>query len=113
MGPQGPLARGLLSLRRNYPVIFIIMALVKCSECGKEVSDKAVACPFCGNPVGGTPVTIELTSKKWKKWVIVAFVLWFIALCFIGSNASFALLLFIIGFITLIVASIGAWWTNG
>ena len=26
------------------------MALVTCSECAREVSDRAVACPFCGNP---------------------------------------------------------------
>lgn len=27
------------------------MALIKCSECGKEISDKASACPHCGCPV--------------------------------------------------------------
>lgn len=27
------------------------MALIKCKECGKEISDKAVACPHCGCPV--------------------------------------------------------------
>ena len=27
------------------------MALIKCIECGKEISDKAVACPHCGCPV--------------------------------------------------------------
>ncbi|WP_109790952.1 zinc ribbon domain-containing protein [Acidovorax sp. GW101-3H11] len=27
------------------------MALVKCFECGKEISDKASACPGCGAPV--------------------------------------------------------------
>lgn len=27
------------------------MALIKCSECGKEVSDKAADCPNCGNPI--------------------------------------------------------------
>ena len=26
------------------------MALIKCSECGKEISDKAIACPNCGCP---------------------------------------------------------------
>lgn len=26
------------------------MALIKCSECGREISDKAPACPSCGNP---------------------------------------------------------------
>ncbi len=24
------------------------MALIKCSECGKEISDKAKQCPHCG-----------------------------------------------------------------
>lgn len=27
------------------------MALVKCPECGKEISDKARECPNCGNPM--------------------------------------------------------------
>lgn len=27
------------------------MALIKCSECGQEVSDKAPACPHCGAPL--------------------------------------------------------------
>ncbi len=27
------------------------MALIKCDECGADVSDKAVACPKCGNPI--------------------------------------------------------------
>ncbi|MCR5787936.1 MAG: DUF4190 domain-containing protein [Bacilli bacterium] len=27
------------------------MSLIKCEECGKEISDKAGACPKCGNPM--------------------------------------------------------------
>lgn len=27
------------------------MALVTCPECGKEISDKASSCPYCGNPM--------------------------------------------------------------
>lgn len=27
------------------------MALIKCAECGNEVSDKASACPKCGCPI--------------------------------------------------------------
>lgn len=27
------------------------MALIQCGECGKTISDKAVACPHCGAPV--------------------------------------------------------------
>lgn len=30
------------------------MALVNCSECGKEVSNNASACPNCGNPIDTT-----------------------------------------------------------
>lgn len=27
------------------------MALIKCTECNKDVSDKAASCPNCGNPI--------------------------------------------------------------
>lgn len=27
------------------------MALIKCTECGKEISQKAKTCPSCGAPV--------------------------------------------------------------
>ena len=27
------------------------MSLIKCPECGKEISDKATSCPNCGCPV--------------------------------------------------------------
>jgi len=30
------------------------MALIKCSECGRDISDKAAACPGCGAPVSPT-----------------------------------------------------------
>lgn len=34
------------------------MALIRCPECGKEISDKAASCPNCGCPVGfGVPNT--------------------------------------------------------
>lgn len=36
------------------------MALINCHECGKEVSDKAVACPHCGCPIE------EANSKDMK-----------------------------------------------
>lgn len=36
------------------------MALIKCPECGKEISDKAVSCPNCGYP-------LEIYSKESEK----------------------------------------------
>ena len=38
------------------------MALIKCSECSKEVSDKAQACPNCGSPIAADHVTLTLTG---------------------------------------------------
>lgn len=38
------------------------MALIKCPECGKEVSDKALSCPHCGNPLQSTPPAINLNA---------------------------------------------------
>ena len=35
------------------------MALISCSECGKEISDRATACPHCG-----CPLTTEKEIKK-------------------------------------------------
>ena len=48
------------------------MALTKCSECGGEISDKAVSCPHCGNPIhteikfGITRATIKLFQQEQK-----------------------------------------------
>lgn len=39
------------------------MALIKCSECGKEVSDKAESCPNCGNPIAIKHVELRFVSE--------------------------------------------------
>jgi TM2 domain-containing membrane protein YozV len=39
------------------------MALTRCSECGGEVSDRAAACPKCGNPVAPTIPIAPLKSR--------------------------------------------------
>lgn len=45
------------------------MALIKCPECGREVSDKAVSCPQCGYPIAS--MAVQETPKKpvtfWRK----------------------------------------------
>ena len=42
------------------------MALVKCTECSKEISDKALTCPYCGNPIAPvlSPVQPKIIVKK-------------------------------------------------
>ena len=51
------------------------MALIKWSECGKDVSDKATACPNCGAPPSSerarhrrdnTPVRVVRAGWRWE-----------------------------------------------
>ena len=50
------------------------MALIKCNECGVQISDAAAACPHCGAPVPKKPPT------GWLVWPVgIVFVLVVIA----------------------------------
>lgn len=93
------------------------MALIKCSECGKEVSDKAATCPQCGNPLGkenpSTVVTIQQTYKKWKATKLIGIGLIVIGILSINANEVVAGMLMFLGLVVLVSARIGAWWTNG
>lgn len=47
------------------------MALIKCPECGKEISDAAVKCPNCGYPVKAEQkkkekVLWDMTIASWE-----------------------------------------------
>ena len=80
------------------------MALIICSECGKEYSDKAMACPNCGNPTrvahapaqpqyaataqNPTPTASQYAEKLATKeqtsgiiWTVVAIIQVIIGLC--------------------------------
>lgn len=56
------------------------MALVACGECGKSISDQAVACPHCGAPTVGR----KERSTRRAMWIIVA-VLGLPVVLFFGS----------------------------
>ena len=46
------------------------MALIKCPECGKEISDKALACPNCGCPItASTQKSIPISFIRAKKFI--------------------------------------------
>lgn len=86
------------------------MALIKCPECGKEVSDKAVRCPHCGLPLDEVHTTTHEDSindaglsqqKKEKKrlplWTFVLIIMGsllliggIIFLCFSKKSANSA-----------------------
>lgn len=94
------------------------MSLIKCSECQKEISDQAVTCPNCGNPIhpkGVTekPVEVELTNKKWKKRAILSIILFFIGWIVMSKSLGLGFFIIFIALLTGISSRIGAWWTNG
>ena len=64
------------------------MALIKCPECGKEISDKATACPNCGCPIqaAGNPNSVELstTEEKPKKKTKTAVIAVVVAIAVLG-----------------------------
>ncbi|MFA7201492.1 MAG: zinc ribbon domain-containing protein [Candidatus Paceibacterota bacterium] len=99
------------------------MSLIKCSECNSEISENASSCPHCGNPIQKervfvstekeNPVEIELTSKRWKRvilfaWIVIIFSLF---LCSIARVSEW-LGLTILGVFILIIGKIGAWYSN-
>lgn len=47
------------------------MALIKCSECGADVSEKAAICPKCGCPLVVTKQVIADTKKRHNKKIII------------------------------------------
>ncbi|MBN2893516.1 MAG: zinc-ribbon domain-containing protein [Bacteroidales bacterium] len=44
------------------------MALINCPECGKEISDKALSCPNCGNPMNQTIDVIQPKNEELLKF---------------------------------------------
>jgi uncharacterized membrane protein YvbJ len=73
------------------------MALIKCRECGNEISEWALTCPKCGIPIassresraaGAQLTTIQETSKKFKLQTLISVSLILIGL--IGIIWSFS-----------------------
>lgn len=96
------------------------MALIKCPECGKEISDRAISCPACGRPiVQATP--IEITGKKWKRLQLLCAlaILSGIIICGFGTTLEgsgvlfFGAFLSIGGLVGYFLVKVAAWWHHG
>lgn len=96
------------------------MALIKCSECEKEVSNKAVVCPGCGAPFESEAIgsgvkrltTTQRTSKSIKLQGALAVIMTIVGLYLMvehpdGENYTFIVL---IGLIWFIMNRIRKWW---
>lgn len=72
------------------------MALIKCSECGKEISDKALTCPNCGCPVSELTkkedTVLTKKGKSIKLWLMITGVIIILAFIMIVSFSQNELL---------------------
>ena len=103
------------------------MALINCSECNHEVSDKAEACPKCGAPIAQARETVaavthvktvQETSKKFKLQTLISVSLIIIGFAWIiavannpqSESSEMPLLFIIVGLIWYIVNRFRIWW---
>src|ERR1035438_1889223 len=60
------------------------MALIKCTECGQDISTEAKMCPHCGKP--NTPIVIEQKQKGKNGWKFLLALFVFIIILSLGFN---------------------------
>jgi len=106
------------------------MALIKCPECGIEVSDRAESCPKCAYPIagGGTTQahsgkiqTVEQTSKRYKRQQLLSLLLIigsFFVVCVGGASdfpiiGAFGIAGLLVGLVWALVSIFSAWWHHG
>lgn len=100
------------------------MALVTCSDCGKQISDAAPACPGCGRPAvrlatmpdrpapsySPSVTTVEQTGKRWKAMKLWSALLVFGGVLTMGVSPTAGVLMFFAGVVLYVFARSGAWW---
>src|SRR6266516_8081167 len=87
----------------------LTMALIKCSECGKDVSDKATACPNCGAPPSSgragqrrDNAPVRVVRAGWR-WEAIGALLVIGGLIAGVAGASSGWLVLIVGFVIFII----------
>ena len=99
------------------------MALVKCPECSGDVSDKATACPHCGNPTrsAGRVQIIEKTGRVWKAIRLLGWLLVTGGVLMLRASPAthaadarrFGWLIAGAGVACIVTSKAGAWWYHG
>lgn len=89
------------------------MALIKCGECGREVSDKAAACVGCGAPLGAavaapspaaSPVPVTRRGGKWEAAGTILVIAGVLSVMFASPPiTSLGALAFVIGLVVFII----------
>ena len=92
------------------------MAMVKCPDCGKDVSAAAPSCPNCGRPLRAAQVTIQKTAKTYKAQSVIAFVLFIVGVIMLfkivedPAIGMWGMLLVFVGVIWTITVKVKIWW---
>ena len=105
------------------------MALIKCPECGAQVSSSAESCPKCAYPIAGGGSTqahgrkiqtVEQTSKRYKLQQLLStlLIIGSVVVMIAGSSgnepnsgaAAFGLLGLLVGLIWFITVRFMTWW---
>lgn len=90
------------------------MALVKCPDCGRSVSDLAPTCPGCGRPlIEQETVTIEQTGKRYKGLMVMFFIMAVAGFFLVGVNAGLGFVFMATGVLMFLFTLIAAWWNHG
>lgn len=63
------------------------MALIKCSECGAKVSDKAPKCPHCGSEFNDEEFELKQEQKQRTKRKIIVFVVGWLVVAGLAAGA--------------------------
>jgi predicted nucleic acid-binding Zn ribbon protein len=101
------------------------MSLIKCSECGKEISDHASACIFCGNPIEKEKIVAAPKTKTGRHWKLIKWFSWFWFFAgvilvlfnfqedgFYNGFVQLGGLIVCLGIVGVIIGKIGAWRAN-
>lgn len=91
------------------------MSLINCTECGAQVSDKALSCPKCACPINQSNskkvTTIQMTGKDLKIQMILAVLtcIIFFIITIVTQSTLFAVLT-AVGLLWIIITKIEIWW---
>ena len=93
------------------------MGLVKCPDCGKEISDQAPACIHCGRPKGAPPPTPPPPKKpRVRPQAALAALgggLLAVGLgCLFSGRPGYAAPALALGLAGILVGSVWSWWAK-
>lgn len=95
------------------------MTLIKCKDCGTDVSDSAQMCPKCAAPLkgamhDGATTTMQFTGKKLKLHRLFALIMFIIGVYLMTSDDETlkggGFLCILISIVWAIINKIKKWW---